>query len=76
MKIKAAILAYATSISAGPANSGAKIRWMQNAMQNSDMLAQQMHPSVVYDPGIQSAGATADDATISAAVQAVANAMM
>lgn len=75
-RVKSAALTYAQYLSLQPANSGAKVRWMQQTMNQPDQMAQQLVSPVVLNPNVQQAGSTIDDPGLQAAVQSVADVMM
>ena len=75
-RIKVAVLNYAVYIMneavSTPAHNS-RYKWAQTCMQQPDMTAQQVQPSVVIDPAVQSAGAAIDDVALQVAVEGVVN---
>lgn len=78
-RVKVACLAMANSIMLEPATEPAhntRMRWAQNCFQQPDATAMAVQPPTVLDPGVQSAGATIDDAALQGAVQATVGKML
>ena len=75
-RVKVAALKFAVSIE-GEAptvpSHNARLRWAQLMYQQPDMMATQLQPPVVMDPGVQNAGSAIDDAGLQASVEAVVN---
>lgn len=78
-RIKVACLGYATYIQGeDPASQGhsARYRWMQNAVQNPDIVAMQVQPMVVMDSQVQNDGADITDQALQTTVETVVNKML
>ena len=78
-RIKVASLKYATYImdeaTSVPAHN-TRAKWAANTMQQPDMTAAGLQPSVVMDASVQTGGKDIDDATLQSAVENVINKMM
>ena len=75
-RVKVAALLYAQYLSLQPANSNAKMRWLQQMIATPDQTATQLAPPTVMNPNVQQAGAAVTDIDLQAAVQVVADMMM
>lgn len=75
-RVKVAALNYAQSLSLQPSLSNSQSKWINQAMTQSDFMAQMLTPPVVMNPNVQQGGAAVSDADLQAAVQAVANQTM
>ena len=78
-RCKVAALKYADSImieaSSVPAHSS-RYKWAQNTFLQPDLVAMQVQPPTVMDPGVQSAGAAVTDVALQGAVETVVNKMI
>jgi len=78
-RVKIAVLKYSDSIlieaSSVPAHN-TRVKWAQNAMQQPDMVANQIQPPTVMDPAVQQDGAAVSDASLQGAVEAVVNKLL
>jgi hypothetical protein len=73
-RIKVSVLKYADSIviEATPVVSHTSlVKWATRCFQMPDTIAQEIQPSVVMDPAVQTGGANVDDAALQGAVEAV-----
>ena len=78
-RVKIACLKYASSISIEASDVPAhntRLRWASNTMQQPDMVAGQVTPSVVIDPAVEAAGAEITDAALQASVEVAVNKML
>lgn len=78
-RVKVACLKYADSIMIEASNvpaHNARYKWAQNAFMQPDLVAMQVQPPTVMDPGVQSAGAAVTDAALQGAVETVVNKMI
>jgi hypothetical protein len=78
-RCKVAVLKYASSIMIEavtvPAHNS-RYKWAQNTFMQPDLVAMQVQPPTVMDPGVQSAGAAVTDAALQGAVETVVNKMI
>jgi hypothetical protein len=75
-RVKVACLKYAASImveaSSVPAHN-TRERWAIQTMQQPEIVAAQVQPATVMDPGVQTAGAAVTDIALQSAVEATVN---
>jgi hypothetical protein len=75
-RIKVAALKYADYIF-NEANSvqghNSRENWARRTFQQPEQVATELHPPVVMDANVQSAGAAIDDAALQTAVESVVN---
>jgi hypothetical protein len=78
-RVKVAVLKYADSImieaSSVPAHN-TREKWAVQAMQNPQMVANQIQPPTVMDPAVQQDGAAVTDVALQAAVEGVVNKLL
>ena len=78
-RVKVACLKFADYIfnedTATPAHN-TRIKWANNTMQNPEMVAAQVQPTVVMDAAVQAAGADITDEALQSAVEGVINKLM
>lgn len=78
-RIKVAALKYANYILGEPASTTAhntRVKWAASTQQNPEGVAFLLHPPVVMDAGVQSAGADITDDALSESVETVINQLM
>lgn len=72
-RVKVAVLSFAGRIMLQGPGSGlganGVFRWAQNALQNPDAVAQQVVPTTVMEPGVQSQGPNIDDGGLQFSVE-------
>lgn len=78
-RVKVSCLKYADSIMieapSVPAHN-ARYKWAQLAFMQPDLVAMQVQPPTVMDPGVQTAGAAVTDVALQGAVEAVVGKMI
>lgn len=75
-RVKVSMLRYCDTILIEPDSTmghTSRVRWAQQAMQQPEMWASQLTPSVVMDPAIQQDGNAATDLQVQGATEAVIN---
>lgn len=75
-KVKVSMLRYCDTILIEPDTTlghTSRVRWAQQAMQQPEMWASQLTPSVVMDPAIQESGSASTDIQVQGATEAVIN---
>lgn len=78
-RVQVACLAYAQEISLEPTDTPAhntRLKWAQSVYTSPVLVAGQVTPPTVLDPGVQTAGSDTTDQALQAAVQAVVNALI
>jgi len=76
-RVKVACLKFANAImieAPTAAAHNARLRWATLCFQQPDIVAGQVTPPAVMDPGVQAAGGGIDDAALQGAVEATVNA--